>query len=261
MQFVRFLHGAETAFGVLEGDQIRVYSGDMFDRPTATGRSLARASVKLLPPCNPAGMIALWNNSKCQIAKLNRETPKEALYFYKPAASFATDHDPILYPVGKAQRVVLEGEIGIVVGKRCRNVKPAEAGNVIFGYTVINDITAQDVVGRDKTFPQYTRGKGFDSFSIFGPVVDTTVDPMILRIRSSINGRVCQDYPVTDLALDPFHIVASISDTMTLVPGDVIACGTSLGADPIKVGDTVEIRIDGIGALVNRVVADDGNSR
>jgi 2-keto-4-pentenoate hydratase/2-oxohepta-3-ene-1,7-dioic acid hydratase in catechol pathway len=153
--------------------------------------------------------------------------------------------------------VVLEGEIGIVISKRCRNVKPADARSVIFGYTVVNDITAQDVVGRDKTFPQYTRGKGFDSFSIFGPVIDTAVDPMKLRIVSSINGKVSQDYPVTDLALDPFHIVASISHTMTLVPGDVIACGTSLGADPIKVGDTVEIRIEGIGTLVNRVVAGD----
>lgn len=257
MKYVRFSQGAETGFGVLEGDQIRIHSGDMFASPAATGRSIARSAVKLLPPCNPAGMIALWNNSKSQIAKLNRETPKEALFFYKPASSFATDGDPILYPVGKTERVVLEGEIGIVIARRCRNVKPAEAAKVIFGYTVINDITAQDVVGRDRTFPQYTRGKGFDSFSIFGPVVDTAVDPMALRIVSSINGRVSQDYPVTDLALDPFHIVASVSHTMTLVPGDVIACGTSLGADPIRVGDTVEIRIDGIGCLVNRVVAGD----
>jgi 2-keto-4-pentenoate hydratase/2-oxohepta-3-ene-1,7-dioic acid hydratase in catechol pathway len=257
MQFVRFSQGAATGFGVLEGDQIRVYSGDMFDSPAATGRSVARSAVKLLPPCTPAGMIALWNNSKIQISKLNRETPKDALFFYKPASSFATDGDPILYPVGKAERVVLEGEIGIVIGKRCRNVKAADARGVIFGYTVINDITAQDVVGRDKTFPQYTRGKGFDSFSIFGPVIDTAIDPMKLRIQSSINGKISQDYPVTDLALDPFHIVASVSHTMTLVPGDVIACGTSLGADPIRVGDTVEIRIDGIGTLVNKVIAGD----
>lgn len=257
MKFVRFSQGAETGFGVLDETEIRVYTGDMFNAPSATGRSVPLSGVKLLPPCNPAGMIALWNNSKSQIAKLNRETPKEALYFYKPASSFATDGDPILYPVGKTERVVLEGEIGIVISRRCRNVSPAAARDVIFGYTVVNDITAQDVVGRDKTFPQYTRGKGFDSFSIFGPVIDTAVDPMTLRIQSSINGRVCQDYPVTDLALDPYHIVASVSHTMTLVPGDVIACGTSLGADPIKVGDTIEIRIDGIGTLVNRVSAGD----
>jgi len=257
MKFVRFAQGTESGFGVLEGDQIRVRSGDMFGSHTATGQTLALSAVKLLPPAMPAGMIALWNNSKSQITKLNRETPKEALYFYKPVSSFATTGDPILYPVGKTERVVLEGEIAIVIGKRCRNVRATEARNVIFGYTVVNDITAQDVVGRDKTFPQYTRGKGFESFSIFGPVIDTAVDPLTLWIRSSINGRVCQDYPVTDLALDPYHIVASISHTMTLVAGDVIACGTSLGADPIKVGDVVEIRIDGIGALVNRVVAAD----
>lgn len=256
MKFLSYSQGVETGFGVLENDgRIRVYTGDMFNSPSPTERVLALADVQLLPPCRPAGMIALWNNSKSQIAKLNRETPKEALYFYKPATSFATDGDPILYPVGKTERVVLEGEIGIVISRRCRNVQPASARSVIFGYTVVNDITAQDVVGRDKTFPQYTRGKGFDSFSIFGPVIDTEVDPMKLRIQSRINGELSQDYPVTDLALDPYHIVASISHTMTLSPGDVIACGTSLGADRIKVGDTVEIRIDGIGTLTNRVVA------
>jgi 2-keto-4-pentenoate hydratase/2-oxohepta-3-ene-1,7-dioic acid hydratase in catechol pathway len=256
MKYLRFSHGDETGFGVLDGkDTIRVQSGDMFGAHRDSGRTLSLAAVKLLPPCNPAGMIALWNNSKSQIAKLNRETPKEALYFYKPRASFATHGDAILYPTGKTSRVVLEGEIGIVMRRGCRNVTPAAARDAIFGYTVINDVTAQDVVGRDKTFPQYTRGKGFDTFSIFGPVIDTAVDPLTLRIQSRINGRLCQDYPVTDLALDPYHVVASVSHTMTLEAGDVIACGTSLGADPITVGDEVEIRIDGIGVLLNRVAA------
>lgn len=257
MKYARFaMQDHEEGFGVLGDDGlIRVHAGNLFGGSAPTGRTLPLAAVRLLPPCAPRAMIALWNNSRSQIDKLGRETPREALYFLKPATCLATHGDPILYPVGRSERVVLEGEIGIVIGRLCRNIEPEAAPNHIFGYTVVNDVTAQDVVKRDASFPQYTRAKGFDSFGIFGPVIETEVDPLVLRIQSAVNGRICQDYPVTDLALDPWGIVASISRTMTLVPGDVIACGTSLGADPIRPGDTVEIRIPGIGALVNQVVA------
>ncbi len=254
MKFVRFQAEGRTGFGVLsEEGEVRVYEGDMFHRPRPSGLSLALDRVKLLPPSDAPAMIALWNNSRSQIAKLKRETPREALYFLKPRSSFATHGDPILYPRGLSERVVLEGELGIVIGRRTRGVNPEEARGAIFGYTVVNDVTAQDVVKRDSTFPQYTRAKGFDTFSIFGPVIDTDVDPMTLTVESFINGVKHQDYPVEDLVLNPFEIVASISQTMTLEPGDVIACGTSLGADPIQIGDTVEIRIAGIGSLVNTV--------
>lgn len=256
MKYARFaMQDGKEGFGVLgEDGLIRVHAGDMFGDSAPTGRTLLLAAVRLLPPCAPRAMIALWNNSRSQIAKLNREAPREALYFLKPATCLATHSDPILYPVGRSERVVLEGEIGIVIGRLCRDIEPEAAGDYIFGYTVVNDVTAQDVVKRDASFPQYTRAKGFDSFGIFGPVIETEVDPLGLRIQSAINGRICQDYPVTDLVLDPWQIVTSISRTMTLVPGDVIACGTSLGADPIQVGDTVEVHIPSIGSLVNRVI-------
>jgi 2-keto-4-pentenoate hydratase/2-oxohepta-3-ene-1,7-dioic acid hydratase in catechol pathway len=256
MKYFRFLTETGPSFGrSLEADGlIQELQGSMFGDYKPTGKKFERNAVKLLPPCEPQGMLALWNNSRQQIGWFGRATPKEALYFYKPTSSFVTDGDPIIYPRGLVQRVVLEGEIGIVIGKKCRSVKPDEAAQCIFGYTVVNDVTAQDVVGRDKTFPQYTRGKGYDSFSVFGPCIETEVDPMALRIQSFINGKRSQDYPVTDLVMNPWEVVASISETMTLVPGDVIACGTSLGADPITEGDVVEIRIDGIGAIVNKVI-------
>lgn len=254
MKFVRFRANGRAGFGVLsEEGEVRVYEGDMFHQARPTGTVLALDRVKLLPPSDAFAMIALWNNSRSQITKLGRETPQEALYFLKPRASFATHGDPILYPRGLSERVVLEGELGIVIGRRTRGVDAGEARGAIFGYTVVNDVTAQDVVKRDSSFPQYTRAKGFDTFSIFGPVIDTDVDPMTLTVESFINGVKHQDYPVEDLVLNPFEIVASISQTMTLEPGDVIACGTSLGADPIQIGDTVEIRIAGIGSLVNTV--------
>ncbi|RJF91828.1 fumarylacetoacetate hydrolase family protein [Noviherbaspirillum saxi] len=254
MKFVRFEYNGAVGFGVMDGDdRVRVYKGDMFADCNETDVTVVRAEIKLLPPTNPGAMIALWNNSKQQIAELKRETPKEALWFLKPASSFITDGDTIVIPGGEAQRVVLEGELGIVIGRRCKGATEQEAGDCIFGYTVINDVTAQDVVGRDSTFPQYSRGKGYDTFSVFGPCVETDVDPLTLRIESYINGDRCQDYPVTDLAFNPHQIVAELSRTMTLRPGDVIACGTSLGVKPIHPGDTVEIRIPGIGSLVNRV--------
>ena len=255
MKFVRFNHRGSIGFGTLDSEnRIHVMEGDMFSEPVETGTILALDQVKLLIPTNPNAMIALWNNSLQQIAKLNREVPKEALWFMKPSSSFCTDGDGIVYPRGETQRVVLEGELGIVIGRTCRSVDASRAAEVIFGYTMINDVTAQDMVGRDATFPQYTRAKGFDTFGVFGPVIATGIDPMTLRIESYLNGKQCQNYPVTDLAFSPYQIVAEISRTVTLRPGDVIACGTSLGVEPMQPGDTVEVRIEGIGSLTNSVI-------
>ncbi len=256
MKYVRFRHGDAVAFGALDDDAsiVHVCAGDMFRNPSATGESVVLSPGALVPPCAPSKMVALWNNSKIQIQEKKRETPKEVLYFLKPANSFLTHGQAIVYPAQETERVVLEGELGIVIGQTCRRVSKSQSGDCIFGYTVINDVTAQDIVQRDSSYPQYVRAKGFDTFGVFGPAIVTDVDPMTLRIRSYVNGRLCQDYPVTDLVFNPYEIVADISRSMTLCPGDVIACGTSLGVEPIRPGDTVEIRIDGIGSLVNDVV-------
>jgi 2-keto-4-pentenoate hydratase/2-oxohepta-3-ene-1,7-dioic acid hydratase in catechol pathway len=254
---MRFEHGGNTGFGVLEGeDRVRVYAGDMFAGARATAVTLALDSVRWLIPCQPSKMVALWNNSRVQIEQLNRDTPKEVLWFLKPPSCFITHGEPIIYPVGQTERVVLEGELGIVIGRKCKAVTPEQAREHIFGYTVINDVTSQDVVKRDPTFTQYDRGKGFDSFGVFGPVIDTDADPMTLRMQSFINGKKEQDFPVTDYVFDPYRIVAAIAGAATLFPGDVIACGTSLNAAPIVPGDTVEIRIEGIGSLVNLVTTE-----
>lgn len=254
MKYVRFAQHNRTGFGLWDGrGSIRVLEGDMFDGARSTGQTVSYSEVKLLPPCDASAMIALWNNSKSQIAKLNRETPREVLYFLKPRSCFATHGDEIVYPQGEAERVVFEGELGIVIGRACKGIRANKAKHFIFGYTVVNDVTAQDIVGRDKTFPQYTRGKGFDTFGVFGPAIETEVDPTELVIQSFLNGELCQDYPVTDLAFNPFQIVAELSRSMTLYPGDIIACGTSLGVKPMSRDDTVEIKIAGVGTLTNRV--------
>ena len=158
--------------------------------------------------------------------------------------------------MGHTERVVLEGELGIVIGRRCKAVTAEEARYHIFGYTVINDVTAQDVVKRDPTFPQYDRAKGYDSFGVFGPVIESAVDPMTLVMRSYVNGELKQEFPVTDYVFNPYQVVAEVSKSAALYPGDGICCGTSLNAAPIAPGDSVEIRIEGIGSLVNPVIAE-----
>ena len=257
MKFLRFEQNGKRGFGVLEAaGLIRIYEGNMFSNAKATRNTIALDNVTMLIPCEPSKMVALWNNSRIQIETLKRETPKEVLWFLKPPSCFITHGEPIVYPVGQTERVVLEGELGIVIGRTCKAVAAAEARDYIFGYTVINDITSQDIVKRDATFTQYDRGKGFDTFGVFGPVIETEVDPLTLRMRSYVNGELQQDFPVTDYVFDPYHTVAEIAKTVTLNPGDVIACGTTLNAAPIKPGDTVEIRIEGIGSLVNTVIAE-----
>ena len=257
MKFMRFEYKGKPGFGVLEADGIvRVYEGDMFAAAQPTAVTLPLRELALRTPCQPGKMIALWNNSRIQIETLKRETPKEVLWFLKPSSSFITHGQPIVYPTGQTDRVVLEGELGIVIGRRCKGVTVEEAREAIFGYTVINDVTSQDVVKRDPTFPQYDRGKGYDTFGVFGPVIETEIDPMQLRMKSYVNGELKQDFPVTDYVFNPSHTVAEIAKTVTLHPGDVICMGTTLNAAPIVPGDVVEISIEGIGSLVNAVIAE-----
>lgn len=257
MKFVRFEYQGKAGFGVLETEGlVRVFEGDMFVAPKPTSVKIQMKELVLRTPCVPGKMIALWNNSRIQIEKLQRDTPKEVLWFLKPSSSFSTHGQPIIYPTAQTQRVVLEGELGIVIGRKCKAVTAGEARECIFGYTVINDVTSQDIVKRDPTFPQYDRGKGFDSFGIFGPVIETECDPMKLRMRSYVNGDLVQDFPVTDYVFNPYETVVEVSRTVTLEAGDVICMGTTLNAAPIEPGDVCEIAIEGIGSLVNAVIAE-----
>jgi 2-keto-4-pentenoate hydratase/2-oxohepta-3-ene-1,7-dioic acid hydratase in catechol pathway len=145
--------------------------------------------------------------------------------------------------------VVYEGELGIVIGKRCKGANEEDARQAIFGYTCINDITALDLISKDASFAQWTRAKCFDGFGAFGPVIATGLDWKSLNVRTLLNGRERQNYPCSDMIFSPEQIVHALSQDMTLEPGDVIACGTSLGVLPMKPGSVVEVSIEGIGTL------------
>lgn len=250
--WIRFAENGVPGFGQLDGATVDVYSGDMFDSPQPTGRTVALAAVTLLVPAAAGKMVALWNNFHALAAKLGNPVPAEPLYFIKGNGSYLASGEPIRRPPSYGGKVIFEGELGIVIGRTCRAVSEADAPAHIFGYTCINDVTAVDILNKDATFAQWTRAKSFDTFGVFGPVVATGLDPAQLSVRTVLDGQERQNYPVADMVFPPARLVSLISQDMTLDPGDVIACGTSIGVGSMKPGSTVAVTIDGIGTLVNR---------
>jgi len=251
--WVRFTHQALEGFGTLQGDLIAVHTGDMFGTPSPSGQQIPLDQVRLLPPCQPSKMICLWNNFH-QLAEKNKfPVPEVPLYFIKTSNAYHPYGQPVLRPQGYAGRIVYEGELGIVIGKPCANIDESQAADYIFGYTCVNDITAVDLLKENPSFDQWTRAKSFDTFGPFGPAIATGVDPMQLRVQTFINGQEKQNYPVDDMFFPPHKLVAMLSQYMTLMPGDLISCGTSLGAGPMPdANNHMEIVIEGVGRLSNR---------
>lgn len=248
------IDGAE-GFGSLSGGKISVHSGDMFQDPQPTGETLQLAAVKVLTPCRPSKMICLWNNFHALAAKLGVAEPAEPLYFLKAPSAYLAHGEVIRRPKSYAGPVVYEGELGIVIGKRAHEVSQAAAAAHIFGYTCINDVTAAGLINKDATFAQWTRAKSFPTFGVFGPVIATDVDPAKLSVKTVLNGAERQNYPLSDMIFPPARLVSLISQDTVLLPGDVIACGTSLGVGAMKEKEnSVEITIEGIGTLSNRFV-------
>lgn len=253
--WVRFEAKGGSGFGTLEGETVHVHAGDMFDGPAATGETLALAEVTLLTPCDPAQMICLWNNFRALAAKLDQAIPEEPLWFLKSPGSFLATGGTIRRPAGYDGPVVYEGELGIVIGKRCARVAEADIADYIFGYTCVNDVTAFGLLNKDPSFAQWSRCKSFDGFGVFGPAIATGLDPMKLSVRTVLNGDERQNYPISDMICPPHRLVSRLSHDVTLMPGDVIACGTSIGAGSMKQPEnTVTISIDGVGALTNSYV-------
>lgn len=250
--WVRFTHGGREAIGTLDGDTIAVHEGSMFASPRATGASVSLSQVTLLTPTQPTKMVALWNNFHALAVKLGNPVPAEPLYFLKGNNSFLPHGGVIHSPAAYSGKVVYEGELGVVIGKNCRAVAEADAASHIFGYTCINDVTAAELINRDPTFAQWTRAKSFDTFGVFGPAIATGIDPLKLSVRLVLNDQERQNYPLSDMIFPPHRLVSLISRDLTLEPGDVIACGTSIGVGSMKPSSTVSVTIDGIGTLTNR---------
>lgn len=250
--WLRYAHAGAIGFGRLVGDEIEVHQGNLYDQPQATGQRLPLQAVRLLPPCQPGKFIGLWNNFFERAAHEGLSKPAYPLYFLKADNCVCAHGEAILQPASYSGPVVFEGELGVVIGRRCSNIGVSEADDHIFGYTCVNDVTARGILKADPSFVQWSRAKSFDTFGPIGPWIVRGIEPDGLRVRTLVNGTVKQDYPVADMFYRPREIVALLSRDMTLNPGDVIACGTSLGADALSRGDTVEIDIEGVGRLANR---------
>lgn len=249
--WARFNHQGNLHFGVIEGDQIRLYQGNMFADARRSDRCVPLAEVKLLMPVVPSKVIAMWNNFRALGQKLNLAIPAEPLYFLKAPNAYLDPEETIRKPNGDG-KVVFEGELAIIIGKQCKEVTESEALDYVFGYSCANDVTHADILYRDPTFAQWVRAKGFDTFCPIGPVIATGLDPATLVVKTRLNGEVRQDYPVSDMLCSVPQLVSRLSADMTLFPGDVILCGTSLGVGSMKPGSTVEVEINGIGTLRNR---------
>ncbi len=177
------------------------------------------------------------------------EKPDAPILFIKPSTSIIGPGQSIIYP-RNAARVDYEAELAVVIGKKCRNVAPLEAKGAIFGYTCLNDVTERFMQGMDG---QWTRAKSFDTFCPIGPQIETDIEPKGLKVEAYLNGEQKQSATTDMLIFGVEELVSFISGVMTLLPGDVIATGTPSGVGPMEPGDTIEIRIEKIGSLVNKV--------
>jgi 2-keto-4-pentenoate hydratase/2-oxohepta-3-ene-1,7-dioic acid hydratase in catechol pathway len=248
--WVRFLRGERAEFGTVEDGQVSVHVGEMLAVARPTGETLPAEGLHLLAPVTPGKFIGLWNNFFALAEKQGNAIPDVPLYFLKATSSIIGHETGFRAPASYTGRVVYEGELGIVIGQPCTNVDEATAAAHIFGYTCVNDITAAELFG-DPVFPQWARAKSCDGFGPIGPAIATGLDPAGLVVRTLLNGRERQAYPVADMIFPPARIVSLISREMTLHPGDLITCGTSLGVLPMRPGMVVEVAIEGIGTLRN----------
>jgi 2-keto-4-pentenoate hydratase/2-oxohepta-3-ene-1,7-dioic acid hydratase in catechol pathway len=252
--WVRYDLSGREAFGRLVGDRIQIHEGDLFNGPVDTGRTVALGDVRLLAPTRPSKVLAMWNNFGQLAAKLGLSRPDEPLYLIKSPNSFLDPGAAIRRPADDG-KMVFEGELAIVIGKRATRVATEQALSHVFGYTCANDVTMAEVIHKDKSFQQWVRAKGYDTFCPFGPAVVTGLDPASLTVRTRLDGQVRQDYPISDMRFSVAELVGMISHDMTLLPGDLILCGTSVGVGSMKPGSQVSVEIDGIGVLTNPVEA------
>jgi len=214
---------------------------------------LQLSAVRLLAPAEPGKIVCIGRNYREHAKELDHPIPTEPLFFLKPPSSLIGPDDAIRRPAELSQRVDYEGELAVVIGKRCYclrendDVKP-----YIVGYTCLNDVTARDLQNKDG---QWTRAKGFDTFCPVGPVVAEGLDPWKgVRVQSRVNGELRQNGTTADFLFPLDALVRFISQVMTLEPGDVIATGTPAGVGPVKAGDVVEVTVEGVGTLRNPVV-------
>lgn len=257
----------EGAYGILKGETIYVLDSSPLGCGKETGRTISLHQVKsFLPPVEPPNIIALGLNYSDHARESKKALPPAPIIFLKATTSLTGHLCPIILPREAPSCVDYEAELVVVIGKCAKNVPEEKALEYIFGYTCGNDVSARDC--QLKIDQQWARGKSFDSFAPVGPWIETDLDPSCLNIRLFLNGQLMQNGNTSGLIFNVPGLVSYLSRQMSLLPGTIIMTGTPAGVGfvrqpPVflKPGDTVEVEIEGIGVLRNKVVAESGNER
>ena len=244
--------GSDPLFGVLNNeDQILVLRGDpLFGGIIPTESKVSLSDVRLLAPVIPRSkVVCVGKNYADHAAEMGSEVPKEPVIFLKPNTSVIGPNDIIQWP-RMSERVDFEGELAIVISRICTDVPAVKVSDVIFGYTIANDVTARDL---QKVDGQWNRAKGFDTFCPLGPWIETEFEVGAQKIITTLNGEVKQSEPLSSMTFKIPQIIEFITSVMTLLPGDVILTGTPAGIGPMPAGAEVIVTIEGIGSLSNKV--------
>ncbi len=263
MRYCRFILDSKSEYGLVESvagkdtiTRLLLKSPEsglaLEDLPSKGITHVALDHAQLRAPVTPSKIVCVGRNYKEHAAEMGAEIPKEPLIFFKPPSSVQDPGKDIRRPK-ISQRTDYEGELGVIIGKPCYKLAPdADVRPYILGYTVVNDFTARDIQKKD---PQWTRGKGYDTFCPVGPLVSDEVDPWAgLDIETRVNGEIKQKGNTRDFIFPLDVVIRYIAEVMTLYPGDLIATGTPEGVGPVVVGDVVEIYVQGIGTLRNPIV-------
>jgi 2-keto-4-pentenoate hydratase/2-oxohepta-3-ene-1,7-dioic acid hydratase in catechol pathway len=250
LKFVRFQLDQEIHYGVLADKGVRLIEGDIFAGYSVTDRSLDLAEVRLLAPCTPSKAICIGLNYHDHAREMKSDLPTRPLLFMKPTSALTHPGGDIEYPA-ITSNLHYEAELAVVIGKTAKKVPAAQAYDYILGYTCANDVTARDVQRADG---QWTRGKSCDTFLPLGPCIETQADTDNIAVNLYLNGELRQSSNTANLIFKVPELIAFITESMTLNPGDVILTGTPAGVGPMQVGDEVTVELGGIGRLVNRIV-------
>jgi len=247
MRLVRYLRKGVEGFGIYEGDLVYPVAGQFDHR--RKGKPFQVIDAKLLAPSLPTKIVCAGLNYKDHAAEMNMPIPEEPVIFLKPPSAALGPSGVIRYPK-MSHQVDYEAELAVVIGREAKEVSPEQARGFILGYTCMNDVTARDLQRKDG---QWTRAKSFDTFAPFGPWIETEFDPSGALVEAFLNGDLKQSSSTANMIFPVEALVSFISHVMTLFPGDIIATGTPTGIGPMKAGDEIEVRISGIGSLLNKL--------
>ncbi len=249
MKFVRFKTKSAVRYGQVCENHILEIEGDIFNQYRVLETKHDLCDLKILSPCVPTKIIAIGLNYRPHAEELGMTLPEDPMVFMKPPSAVIGPDEEIIYPEMSSQ-VDYEGELAVVIGRKCRFATEQDSEKYIAGYTCFNDVTARDLQRKDV---QFTRAKGFDTFAPMGPFIETAINPCNVKIETFLNGEKKQSGNTRDLIFPVKTLVSFLSKIMTLCPGDIIATGTPSGIGPMKTGDVVEVKIEGVGSLQNRV--------